>query len=69
MSKTSPKLRKAAARSSRERVREELEALGSDRLEDDFRTEAVPGPGPRDAGVGRATTKQLETHELKHPPR
>ena len=28
-------------------------------------TEVVPGPGPKDAGAGRATKKHLETHRLE----
>jgi hypothetical protein len=68
MARTSPKLRKAAAREEREAERE-ASALepGEEALDEDVRTETVPGPGPLDADRGLATTKQLETHELKHP--
>ena len=66
MARTSPKDRKAAARSAREAENEAIErSTGKDTLADDFRTEPVPGPGPLDGNAGSATTKQLETHDLK----
>jgi hypothetical protein len=69
MGRTSPKLRKTKARSSREATRDaSVDEPGVEALDDDFRTVRVPGPGPRDTDAGRATTKQLETHELTHGP-
>jgi hypothetical protein len=66
MAKTSPKERKAAARTARQAEDDAIAASeGKDTLEDDFRTERVPGPGPLDTDAGCATTKQLETHDLK----
>lgn len=66
MARTSPKLRKASARASREADREaQIEEPGMEALDDDFRTERVPGPGPKDVDAGRATVRQLETHELR----
>jgi hypothetical protein len=70
MGKTSPRHRahgdrKAAARSTREAEREQTAEADAEVRKDDFRTVTVPGPGPRDAEAGRATTRQLETHDLR----
>lgn len=66
MARTSPKDKKASARIARDELREaSAEEPGEEALDDDFRTERVPGPGPKDVDAGRATVRQLETHELR----